>query len=245
MPLIRVASFNAHYGYDTRGRAFDVAAVCRDLGADVLVVQESWLPDDRVSDVDRAASEMGYTVTHEAMGTARISGHKPRLVSSGRADGKLAISMLSRLPVRGTRVIEMHHLPLDSAPRRFAIALDVEVDGEVFSYVGTHLDHLTHGSPYQLTKLRRELPGDHRSSGRGPGSDRPAALAGDMNMWGPVLSLLMPGWRRAVKGRTWPNVFPHSQIDHIMVNPLVRVRGYDVLHSGRSDHRPVRADLEF
>lgn len=233
MARLTVASFNAHYGYSPRGRRFDVAEVCRALDADVLVVQESWQPANAESDVDRFAREEGYQVVHEPMGPARVSGHKPRLVSARRAEGTLVISMLSRLPVRSTQILEMHHLALDTAPRRFAIHTDVEVEGDVFSYVGTHLDHLTHGSPYQLNLLRRRLPAG------------PVALAGDMNMWGPVLSLLMPGWRRAVRGRTWPNSLPHSQIDHIVVNALVRVQGWAVLRSGRSDHRPVRATLCF
>jgi endonuclease/exonuclease/phosphatase family metal-dependent hydrolase len=53
----------------------------------------------------------------------------------------------------------------------------------------------------------------------------------------------MPGWRRAVVGRTWPAWRPHSQIDHILVRGALQpVRG-EVLPHGGSDHRPVRAEL--
>ena len=57
----------------------------------------------------------------------------------------------------------------------------------------------------------------------------------------------LPGWRRTVRGRTWPAGRPHSQIDHILVRAA---DGTEVLHSEvlpgvGSDHRPVRATLRF
>jgi len=66
-----------------------------------------------------------------------------------------------------------------------------------------------------------------------------------MNLWGPPLSLLLPGWRRAVRGRTWPAWRPHSQPDHIFVNEAVAVGGSSVVRAGNSDHRAVRAILRF
>lgn len=234
MVRITVASYNVHWGFDKKGGRFDVLDVCRRLDADMLVLQECWLPDAEKSEADRVAAELGYSVTHATLGFGRITGRKPRLCRVPLAQGMLALSMLSRLPVTATTVIEMMHLPLDTAPRRMAIRADVEVDGVPFSFIGTHLDHLTHGSPLQLSRLLRQLP-----------TDRPAALAGDMNMWGPVLELLAPGWRRAVRGRTWPNGRPHSQIDHIVVNGHARPIGGQVLRAGRSDHLPVLATLEL
>jgi endonuclease/exonuclease/phosphatase family metal-dependent hydrolase len=236
VPRLTVATFNAHYGFDVRRRRFDVVEVLRRLEADVIVVQESWRPDATLAEVDRFAQAEGYQATHEPMGPARITGGgKPRLVlDGGPAEGQLVISMLSRVPAR-VSVVEMLHLRYDSAPRRFAVRAEVEVGGDSFVYLGTHLDHLTHGSPIQVRRLLQELPGP----------DQPAALAGDMNMWGPVLVSLLPGWRRAVKGRSWPNGFPHSQIDHIVINDPVRPVAGQVVRAGRSDHLPVRAVLDF
>ena len=232
---LTVASYNVHYGRDRRGRTFDVAEVCAALDADLLVVQESWLPDDSESAVDEAAARLGYQVRHVPMGPARVSGRKPRLVPKGHGQGMLVISMLSRLPVRAESVIEMPNMPMDAAPRRFALRTDVEVDGSSFAFIGTHLDHLTHGSPIPLRHLMRRLPG----------VEQPAALAGDMNMWGPVLSALTPGWSPAGRGRTWPNPRPHSQIDHIVVNRDVHADGFRVLRVGASDHLPIRASLHY
>src|SRR5581483_334753 len=179
MARITVASYNVHWGYDKRGEPFDVVEVCRHLDADLLVLQESWLPDGVKSEADRAATELGYTVTHATMGHGRVRsarGRKPRLCRASMAEGMLALTMLSRVPVIATTVIEMMNLPFDQAPRRVAVRADVEVEGKRFAYVGTHLSHLTHGSPMQLARLVAQLPP--------PG--QPAALAGDMNMWGPV-----------------------------------------------------------
>ena len=232
---ISVASYNVHYGRDMKGRPFDVVEVIRRLDADLIVVQESWIPDDSESDVDRAAAELGYRVKHVAMGPARIAGRKPRLVPSSRGQGLLVISMMSRPAVVSESVLDMPHLPMDAAPRRFAIRTEVSVEGQSFVFVGTHLDHLTHGSPFALRRLARQLPGP----------DQPTALAGDMNMWGPVLSVLMPGWTLAGKGRSWPNHRPHSHIDHIALNGAVRSEGFEVIRAGSSDHLPVRAVLRF
>ena len=232
---LSVASYNAHYGRDMKGRPFDLVEVVGRLDVDLLVVQESWIPDVGESDVDRAATEQGYQVKHVVMGPARVAGRKPRLVPAPQGEGVLVVSMLSRLPVASEAVLEMPHLPMDLAPRRFAIRTEVKVEGDSFVFVGTHLDHLTHGSPLALRRLARQLPGP----------EQPAALAGDMNMWGPVLSALLPGWTLAGRGRTWPNQRPHSQIDHIALNRPVTAEGFEVLRAGSSDHLPVRAVLRF
>lgn len=232
---LTVASFNAHYGRDRRGRPFGVVEVCRRLDADLLVVQESWIPDDGEGEADRAARQLGYHAKHVPMGTARVAGRKPRLVPRQHGQGLLAVSMLSRYPVVSESVLEMPHLHLDAASRRPAIRTEVSVEGGTFVFVGTHLDHLTHGSPLALRRLARQLPGP----------DQAAALAGDMNMWGPVLSALLPGWTLAGRGPTWPNPRPHSHIDHIAVNARVRAESFEVVRAGASDHFPVRAVLRF
>ena len=232
---LSVASYNSHYGRDMKGRPFDLVGVIRQIDADVLVVQEAWIPDAGESDLDRAAAEMGYRTKHVVMGPARVAGRKPRLVPARQGQGVLVVSLLSRLPVASESVLEMPHLPMDAAPRRFAIRAEITVEGDRFVFVGTHLDHLTHGSPFAVRRLARRLPDP----------DQPAALAGDMNMWGPVLTALLPGWTLAGRGRTWPSHRPHSQIDHIAVNGAVTAEDFQVVRAGTSDHLPVRAVLRF
>jgi endonuclease/exonuclease/phosphatase family metal-dependent hydrolase len=121
--------------------------------------------------------------------------------------------------------------------RRAAVVVDLEVEGHPISLAGTHMSHLLYGSHRNWAELRDLL----RSGARAD-----AALIGDMNTWGPmVVTLFMPGWRRAVVGRSWPAWRPHSQIDHVLVRGALRpVRG-EVLPNAGSDHRPVRAELQI
>ena len=48
-----------------------------------------------------------------------------------------------------------------------------------------------------------------------------------------------------MRGRTYPAHRPHSQTDHILVNPPVDVVASEVVPQIMSDHRPVRARLRF
>jgi endonuclease/exonuclease/phosphatase (EEP) superfamily protein YafD len=70
-------------------------------------------------------------------------------------------------------------------------------------------------------------------------------IVGDFNLWGPAVSALLPGWRRAVRGRTWPAHRPHSQIDHVLVRDDVKVVDTAVLDEVGPDHRPVRVTLRL
>jgi len=69
----------------------------------------------------------------------------------------------------------------------------------------------------------------------------PQILAGDFNFWGPPVAMLMPGWDRPVRGRTYPSHRPHSQIDHVLVRGGIESIEGEVLAATPSDHRPARA----
>ena len=75
-------------------------------------------------------------------------------------------------------------------------------------------------------------------------TDRPSVVAGDCNFWGPGVEALLPGWRRAVRGRTWPARALHSQIDHVLTRrgelEVVTAR---VMDDVGSDHRAIRVEL--
>ncbi|MGB7053058.1 MAG: endonuclease/exonuclease/phosphatase family protein, partial [Acidimicrobiales bacterium] len=92
-----------------------------------------------------------------------------------------------------------------------------------------HMSHLTDFSPLQYRRLAALLPSP----------DTPAALAGDMNLWGPPVSSFFPAWRRAVTGRTWPAHRPHSQLDHVLITASLRVVEARIAEHSGSDHRPV------
>lgn len=154
-----------------------------------------------------------------------------------RPAGEWELSVCSRLPV-----VEVRHIPLrrvfrDHADARTAIACTVDVVGTEVDVIGVHVSSkLWYAGPaVHLRALRPHLPP--------PG--RPAVVAGDCNLWGPGVVALLPGWRRAVVGRTYPANRPHSQIDHILVNDRFEVLDGRVLHDVGSDHRPVVARLRI
>jgi endonuclease/exonuclease/phosphatase family metal-dependent hydrolase len=259
-----LATFNVHSGVDTRGHAYDVVKACATLDADVLVLQESWQADgDAESTAARVADRLGYRLTEQP--TARTKLHAPieelaprvgsklgrvygpllfegedtrgaRRAHEGRPfrTGQWGVALLSRVPVLDTTILPLGKLRGDYA-QRVAIRCDVEIDGRPLAAIGTHMSHLSQGSPLHYLRLRRLLPP----------SSQPAVLAGDMNLWGPPVSAAFPGWRRAVRGRTWPAYQPHSQLDHVLVTPSVTAVEGSVAPDLGSDHRAVRVVLSF
>jgi endonuclease/exonuclease/phosphatase family metal-dependent hydrolase len=259
---LHVASFNVHMGVDGWGRPFDLVEECRALDADVLVLQEAWTPDDgTVGTAALVASSLGYDIVAEAplaharlyapvdtatrrwapvLGqvrkTLRLDEEKFKVPAGSRdrpaRTGRWGVAVLSRVPCRGAEVVSLGKLRRDPA-RRAVIRCTTDLGGRELRIHGTHMSHITHLSPAQYRRLARLLPP----------LDHPALLAGDMNMWGPPASSFFRGWRRAVIGRTWPAHRPHSQLDHVLVTPAVRVVAARVADATGSDHRPVVVTL--
>jgi endonuclease/exonuclease/phosphatase family metal-dependent hydrolase len=151
-------------------------------------------------------------------------------------DGDWVIAVLSRLPVRSAEVVPVGPQLRRDPGRRAVVRAVVEADGTPFTVVGTHMPLLKDPVWRLAPAIRAALPGP----------DEPGAFAGDMNMWGWCTDRLAgPGWRRVVRGRTYPSHRPHSQTDHIMVNPAVEVVFSEVVPQVMSDHRPIRARLRF
>ncbi|HUO48154.1 MAG TPA: endonuclease/exonuclease/phosphatase family protein [Acidimicrobiales bacterium] len=150
--------------------------------------------------------------------------------------GTWDLAMLSRVGVTRTEVVDLGHLPRDRA-RRVAIVADLDPDvvGRPLRVAGTHMSHLSAGSPRQLRRLAAAL--DLRSGRAGD-----VVVAGDMNLWGPPVSALLPGLRRVVRGRSWPAWRPLAQIDHLLAGPALAAAGVgEVLAVRGSDHLPIRA----
>lgn len=235
MAELIVASFNAHWGRcrfgAARGEPFDVAAVVRDLDADVVVLQEGWRPHEGEAAADALAAE-GWHVAETRFVTLDLSG-KPKVARPG--EGWWTLLMLTRLPVCGRRDLPLPRTPRDPAGLRHAIELTVDADGTPVKVVGFHVSSkLWYAAPvWHLLGLRRQLPA----------LDEPTVVVGDCNLWGPAVSLLLPGWERSVRGRTYPAHRPHSQIDHVLLSRRVECVGAEVLGETGSDHRPVRARL--
>jgi endonuclease/exonuclease/phosphatase family metal-dependent hydrolase len=217
--------------------AFDVAAVLRSFDADVLVMQEVWFPDTGPAAVDVVAADRGATV-HSALFGRGLVEPWPHYVSERRGPGKgsIGIAVITRPPARLVARLPLGRAATDPAPQRCAQHLRLDVGGRELDLVAVHLSSkLPHAPPTQLRELRRQLPPP----------DRRAVIVGDFNLWGPAVTALLPGWRRAVRGRTWPAHRPHSQIDHVLVRNGVEVVDAAVLDEVGSDHRPVRVTLRL
>ena len=226
------------------------------------MLQENFAPDGGGSLAGEVGSRLGYRVVEAELGRVRLLEEDPALARPGgpaswgprlgRLTGRRAlalesvlarsrrpsrrpatagswgIALLSRLPLRRVEVVDLVPLRRDPTRRRAILA---ELESGLL-VAGTHLAHLEDGSPRQMRQLARLLAG----SG-------PRCLTGDMNSWSLPLLALLPGWRKAVRGPTWPAPHPHSQIDHLLVaGGVVAARG-EVSRPLGSDHRAVRAEL--
>jgi endonuclease/exonuclease/phosphatase family metal-dependent hydrolase len=236
VPELTIASFNTHYGLKALHDGcdpYDLLTALDTLGEpDVVVVQEVWRPDSSPAIVDDYALAHGYARHDLVLSRATILKRWPQVALGG--EGTIGISVLTRLPA--TEVARPRVGPTygDPVHERRVLHLEIAVDGTPIDLVAVHLSsRLPHAPPLQLRRLARVLPP--------PG--RPGVVAGDCNFWGPPAAALLPGWTRAVRGRTWPAHRPHSQIDHIFVRGGIDVVEQSVLGEVGSDHRPVRVRL--
>ncbi len=265
-----MATFNLHAGMDGWGNPFDVVEACQALDADVLALQEVFCPLGSSSQAEEVASSLGYSNVElplarawhrrrpltQGKGWQQFGGRGNRPLRVGQhsvlpdevadfVEGTWGLALLSRVPVVSTRAFEFGKLRRDFT-HRGALQVELALDAGAapaggprprhnFKALATHAAHVTAGSPVHFNHLRRLLPE----------AEVPAVAAGDMNLWGPPVTLMLPGWRRAVKGRTWPSWRPHSQPDHILVTAGVSVASGVVVRTGDSDHLAVRADLEW
>jgi endonuclease/exonuclease/phosphatase family metal-dependent hydrolase len=237
-----VAAFNAHWGVGRHGRfhgvRFDVARVVRDLAADLVVVPETWRDEDGAGALDELRDDGYHVDTIELMRMKQRPRARSRnnLRSSVPAAGAWELAVCSRFPVLDRRLVPMGVVPADPAGLRHALALTVAIDDDPVELVGLHVS----SKVWRLAPVRHLLTLRKGLSERGP-----QVLAGDFNFWGPPLGAVLPGWRRAVRGRTFPSGRPHSQIDHVLVRGGIQVLGGEVLAQTPSDHRPIRARLRL
>ncbi|HEY8371016.1 MAG TPA: endonuclease/exonuclease/phosphatase family protein [Thermodesulfobacteriota bacterium] len=225
-----VATYNVHgcVGVDGRFRPDRIAEVIREIGADVVGLQE----------VDRRVRRGRPTLELEMLaggsGLACFAG--PTIVDP---DGDYGNGLLSRYPVRALR-----HLDLTVGRRepRGAIDADLDVEGDLVRVVVTHLGL---GIPERRDQVSRLLA----SIGE---SDDPVVLLGDVNEWHPFsrsLRLLEARLGPSARGRTFPSVLPLLALDRIWASPrraIVEARVHATpLARVASDHLPLVARIRY
>lgn len=204
------------------------------LDLDVMVLQEAYVPDGEAGDVALAAADLGMNIAFHSFGRAVV---EPWPMIHETGTGHIGLAVIAREPIALHGALELAAAPFDPVQGRAALHVGVTKDSAKLDVIAVHTtSRLPIGPPRQLRSLARQLPP----------KDRPVVIAGDHNFWGPTVAACLPGWKRAVRGRTWPASRPHSQIDHILVRrggPLVARAGW-VLEPVGSDHLPVAAILE-
>lgn len=208
-----VVSFNVHHGGLQRDKRtpYDVDSALATLGGDIVVLQEH--VRERPVQVSFAA---GFDHHHGVW------------VDEDRS---LGLRVATHLPVLEQRTLRVKTHGND--PRSDSIAVRVKIGSAEAWVVGVHITTgwLPLGSALQVRELSTQLP------------DGPLIVLGDHNLWGPAAAaagFARIGLERAVRGRTWPARFPHSQIDHIWYRELELVDA-SISDNLGSDHLAVRA----
>ena len=234
-------TFNTHCGvgpnrrdkkpYGLRHVLVDLA---NSLDLDVIVLQEVFVPDGEASEAALAAGDLGMHLAFHSFGRGVVEPW-PHIKTPGA--GHIGLAVLTKSPAVVNPPIELPSAPFDPVRHRAAINVTVSKGADELDVIALHTtSRLPIGPPRQLRALARQLPP----------AERPTVIAGDHNFWGPAVLACLPGWKRTVRGRTWPASHPHSQIDHILIprSGALRAVAGNVLEPVGSDHLPIMAIME-
>ena len=232
-----VATYNIHacVGVDRRYDPVRIAAVLRELDADIIGLQEVATRRRGPVFLDQESFLAAQTELRAVSGL-RIIGNRSRF---GNA-------ILTRLPILAVRHID---LSVDGRAPRTAIDADLEFDGRVLRVVATHFG--LHGGERtaQAQRLLAVLNG-----ARADGVARADAILmmGDLNEWrgrqGGIRALDRELGRTPAP-RTFPSWCPILPLDRIYAAPPAMLRDFGVHRSPlarlASDHLPLRARLAW
>ena len=237
MSSFRVTTYNIHKcrGLDRRVRPKRIAAVLKEIDADVIALQEVVGMDE----VEREHNQV-RAIAEELGLDSRIGGNR-RI--RGAAYGN---AVLSRLPI----VANHNH---DLSWRRYeprgclevAVAVDAQTTLQTFN---VHLGTGFFERRYQGHRLLEVIAGDVNPSS-------PRVSLGDFNEWTRglttrLLSLHLNSAepeQRIGRARTYPGVFPILHLDHVYYNSSLKLERIFVHRSrlalAASDHLPIVADF--
>lgn len=264
---MRLFTANIHANVDGYGRRTDALGVVTACDADLLFVQELWRgQEDDVAVITHA----GWTcVAYEPFGTAHrftqgpggrgwepplglLSGdrglyftsHRPlsprrrreRDARGGGEVGEWGVGLFTRHRVESVTTVPVRQLRRDKTGRTVIWANLVDPQGQRYVAIALHGPHLSHGSLLHYRGLARYI--DLHSDAR------PIVMAGDFNCWRPLLRVVFPKWRSAIRARTWPAWMAHSQIDHVLLRGQWSVTKTSTVHTG-SDHLALAIELNL
>lgn len=228
---VTLASLNMHGGLDRHGEPYDIQAACHYLKSDIITLQEAWRPAAQPDPVAAVADTLGARVLFAPLAaeTDLASLH----IGPDTAAGSWGIAVLTALPVTSYEVVSLGQAPGDSVHRGAQLVTLAVPGGGALRVVNAHLTH-KFTSPVQLRMLIRRLAA----------ATEPTVIVGDLNM--PRLATLVAtGYRRVVRGRTFPAHRPLIELDHVLTDRHVTGRAGEVLDDVGSDHLPIRAQLSL
>jgi len=230
---LRVVTYNVHRcrGMDRRTRPDRVASVLREIGADVIAVQEI------VGSGPQGTSQIEEIGAALGMGWVMAPARQLRGHQFGNA-------VLSRLPI-------VHHVQHDlswkTCEPRCLQRVDIEVQGHTLHVYNVHLGTAILERRHQAQRLA-SIVADRHVGG-------PKIVLGDFNEWmrGLTTSLLSDRLKSVDlkeymrRGRTYPGLFPILHLDHIYYAGRLEIVHVELERTRKSlvasDHLPLIADV--
>jgi len=241
-PSLVVATYNVHtcVGTDRRYDPARVGAVLRELGADIISLQEVVAQRDGANLPDQGAflaEETGLRAVTLPHGTD----HRSRF---GNA-------ILTALPVLAVRHID---LSVEGYAPRGALDVDLDAGRHRLRVVATHFGLRSGERRAQAQRLLGALTNRDPGNGAIPAVHAGTAILmmGDLNEWrgrrGGIRALDRE-LGHAPAPRTFPSWCPILPLDRIYAAPPALLRDFDVHRSPlarlASDHLPLRARLAW
>ena len=228
VPVLAV-SYNIQKGVgaDLQRRPERTLAVLRELGADIMVLQEA----------DR---RFGARQSALPVSLIRAYGWRP-VPFETRADSigwhGNAVLVSERVTITGHAT-----LPIPALEPRGAVLADLAIAGAPLRVIGMHLDLSGFRRRHQAQAILAHLV-------RHPG-DPPVLLMGDLNEWratAAAIAEFATVLQTVPTGPSFHARLPVAALDRIFVSPGIGVAGSGVHHSAlasmASDHLPVWAQL--
>jgi endonuclease/exonuclease/phosphatase family metal-dependent hydrolase len=232
---LRVVTYNVHRcrGMDRRTRPDRIIAVLRDIGADVVALQEvigAGPNDGGQAETIGAALGMGWV-----MASARhLRGHQ------------FGNMVLSRFPI--TNHLE-HNLSWKTCEPRCLQRADIVAHGHTLHVYNVHLGTAILERRFQAERLATIVSDRHVGGAK--------VVLGDFNEWmrGLTTTLLSSRLKSLDLGaylkrrRTYPGLFPLLHLDHIYYAGPLEITGIDLPRTRQSlvasDHLPLVADIRI
>lgn len=229
---LRIATYNVHkcVGTDNRFEPDRIAAVIRELDADVLALQEADRRFGRregLLDMAPLERDTGLRLVPLAMAAGGHGWHGNALL------------------VRDARMVEAYRLRLPGGEPRGAVLVELETPKGRLRVVTAHLGLLRRHRAQQIAHLLERLA---------EADDTPTLLLGDLNEWRPGPRSSLRALDRDfgpvdIGPPTFPSRLPILSLDRILCRPQGLLSGLAAhqtpLARVASDHLPLTAQLDL